>query len=87
MPKLLIIKSYVFFIWMQDLLENRRHIHVIKNTGRNFNAAKIWIEPDIEVARKGDFSSKEIKEIINIVQENKIVLLNKIDEIKKLWKD
>ena len=87
MPKLLIIKSFVFFIWMQDLMESRCHVHVIKNTGRNFNAAKIWIEPDIDVARKGDFSDKEIKEILNILKENKILLLSKIDKIKKSWKD
>jgi hypothetical protein len=72
---------------MQDLMENRRHVHVIKNTGRNFNAAKIWIEPDVDVARKGDFSEKEIREILSIVQENKMLLLSKIDEIKKTWKD
>jgi hypothetical protein len=72
---------------MQDLMETRRHVHVIKNTGRNFNAAKIWIEPDIDVARKGDFSEKEIKEILNIVGENKLLLLSKIDKIKETWKD
>jgi len=72
---------------MQDLLENRLHVHVIKNTGRSFNAAKIWIEPDIDVARKGDFSDKEIKEILVIVQENKQLLLSKIDKIKQTWKD
>jgi len=87
MPKLLIMKSFVFFIWMQDLMESRRHVHVIKNTGRNFNAAKIWIEPTIDVARRGDFSEKEMKEILNIVQENKMLLLSKIDKIKKTWKD
>jgi len=77
----------VFFIWMQDLMENRRHVHVIKNTGRNFNAAKIWIEPMVEVARKGDFSEKEIKEILTIIQENKLLLLSKIDKIKTAWKE
>ena len=87
MPKLLIMKSFVFFIWMQDLLENRRHVHVTKNTGRNFNAAKIWLEPTIDVARKGDFSEKEIKEISSIVQEHKMLLLSEIDKIKKTWKD
>ena len=77
----------MFFIWMQDLMENRRHVHVIKNTGRNFNAAKIWIEPMVEVARKGDFSEKEIKEILTIIQENKLLLLSKIDKIKTAWKE
>jgi hypothetical protein len=72
---------------MQDLMENRRHVHVIKNTGRNFNAAKIWIEPNVEIARKGDFSEKEINEVLNIVQENKILLLSKIEKIKATWKD
>ena len=87
MPKLLIIKSFVFFIWMQDLMENRRHVHVIKNTGRNFNAAKIWIEPNVEVVRKGDFSEKEINEILHIIKENKLLLLSKIDKIKTAWKE
>ena len=87
MPKLLIIKSFVFFIWMQDLTENRRHVHVIKNKGRRFIAAKIWLEPDIEVARKGDFSEKEMKEILALVQENRKLLINKIDKIKKTWKE
>jgi len=77
----------VFFIWMQDLMENRRHVHVIKNTGRNFNAAKIWIEPNVEVARKGDFSEKEINEILHIIKENKLLLLSKIDKIKTAWKE
>ena len=77
----------MFFIWMQDLNESRSHVHVIKNTGRHFNAAKIWIEPDIDVARKGSFSEKEINEILKIVKENKILLLSKIDKIKKTWKD
>ena len=77
----------MFFIWMQDLMENRRHVHVIKNTGHHFNAAKIWIEPDVEVARKGDFSEKEINEILHIINENKLLLLSKIDKIKTAWKE
>ena len=72
---------------MQDLMENRRHVHVIKNTGRNFIAAKIWIDPDVEVARKGDFTKNEIKEILHIIQENKLILLSKIDKIRATWKE
>ena len=86
MPKLLLIRSYVFFIWTQDVMENRRHVHIIKNSGRNFNAAKIWLEPNVETVRKGDFSEKEINEIIDIIQKNKVLLLSKIDQIKKTWK-
>ena len=77
----------MFFIWMQDLTENRRHVHVMKNAGRIFNAAKIWLEPDIEVARKGDFSEKEMKEILALVEENRTELLKKINKIKKKWKE
>ena len=87
MPKLLIIKSFVFFIWMQDLIENRRHVHVIKNTGRNFNAAKIWLELEIALAQKGSFSENEIKEILNIAKENKVLFYKKIEKIKESWKD
>ncbi|MDR0795526.1 MAG: DUF4160 domain-containing protein [Tannerella sp.] len=87
MPKLLIIKSFVFFIWMQDLMENRRHVHVVKNTGRKFKAAKIWLEPEICLAHKGSFSEKELKEILNIASDNKTQLINNISKIKELWKD
>ena len=42
------------------------HIHVIKED----KEAKIWLEPTVEVAYKGDFSQHEINQIQQIVEED-----------------
>ena len=42
------------------------HIHVIKED----KEAKIWLEPKVEVAYKGDFSQHEINQIQQIVEED-----------------
>ena len=42
------------------------HIHVVKDE----NEAKIWLEPKVEVAYKGDFSQHEINQIQQIVEED-----------------
>lgn len=52
------------------------HIHVVHAEGE----AKVWIEPDIELESSYRLSSKQVKEIIEIVTERK-------DEIKKSWYD
>lgn len=46
--------------------EERMHIHVIKAE----NEAKIWLEPQIEVAWNDDFNSSEIKKILQIIKTN-----------------
>lgn len=53
-------EGYVFRIHSNE--EERRHIHVIKAE----NEAKIWLEPEVELARNDGFESKEIKKIIQI---------------------
>lgn len=52
------------------------HIHVIHAEGE----AKIWIEPHIELQSSYGLSSKQEKEIIEIVMERQ-------DEIKQSWID
>jgi hypothetical protein len=42
------------------------HIHVVKED----NEAKFWLEPEVEIAYKGDFSQHEVNQIQKIVEEN-----------------
>ena len=55
-------KGYTFKIYSNE--EERMHIHVIKED----KEAKIWLEPKVEVASKGDFSQHEINQITHIVE-------------------
>jgi hypothetical protein len=47
------------------------HVHV-KGGGRD---AKIWMEPDISIADKYGFTSRELARILTIVTENRNVIL------------
>lgn len=40
------------------------HIHIIKED----KEAKIWLEPKVEIAYKGNFSQHEINKILSIVE-------------------
>ncbi len=55
-------KGYAFKIYSNE--EERMHIHIVKED----KEAKIWLEPKVEVAYKGDFSQHEINQIQSIVE-------------------
>jgi len=42
------------------------HVHIFKNNIR----AKIWLEPQIEIAENNGFSEKELNQILQITKEN-----------------
>jgi hypothetical protein len=79
MPKLLIIRSFLFVIYSADIAEKRRHIHVESKKSRFRVSAKWWLEPDIELVNPGNYSLKEINEIEQLINENKELLQNQID--------
>ena len=67
MPKILIYKNiWIFIFYGTDVYENRIHIHVGKKD--TFELCKIWIEPKIEIAKKGELTLKEQKEVLEIVE-------------------
>lgn len=80
MPKLLIIRKYIFLIFSADLSEKRKHIHIEARKGRFRKSAKFWIEPEIELVDAGDFNKKEVNELINIVKDHKLIIKNQIDK-------
>jgi hypothetical protein len=71
-PTVLRYKGYRFFFFSRE--EERVHIHVIHSDGE----AKIWLEPEIALHSYYGLSSRQVKEIINIVTENR-------DEITESW--
>jgi len=83
MPKLLIIRSYVFLIYSADITENRNHIHVESRKGRRRVSAKYWLEPNIELVDSGNFSKAELKRIEKLIKDNYVLLVNQVEKFKK----
>jgi len=58
---------WIFLFWNTDVNENRAHVHVGKKGSQIL--CKIWLEPIIEVADKGEFSDAQIKEILLVTEQ------------------
>jgi len=56
--------GYRFSIFSNE--ENRMHIHVFRENKH----AKIWLEPNVELADNKGFSKKEMNIILKIIKEN-----------------
>ncbi len=57
-------KGFVFKIFSNE--EVRMHVHVFKE----YCEAKIWLEPDVELAHNDGFAEHELNKIIKLVEEN-----------------
>ena len=77
MPKVLLYTTakivWTFLFYGTDVNENRAHVHVGKKGTQEF--AKIWLEPDVELAKEGDLTDAHLKQLLEIVEENKEKLL------------
>ena len=77
MPKVLLYTTakivWPFLFYGTDVNENRAHVHVGKKDTQNF--AKIWLEPEVELAKEGDLTDAQLKQLLGIVVENKEKLL------------
>jgi hypothetical protein len=71
-PTILKIGPYRFFFNSRE--EIRRHVHVSCADG----VAKFWLEPIISLASYYSLSSRELKEIENIVRDHE-------DDFKSAW--
>ena len=67
MPTVLFVQGFRFFFYSNEN-DELMHIHVEKGDGNG----KIWLEPIVNIAYVHNFSTKEINQIIEIV-ENEIV--------------
>jgi len=80
--------SYLFYTLPSDFKDNRRHIHIFKGKGKNIQSlAKIWIEQNgiknISVSYNKGIPEKDLKIIIQLIDENWDDLNTQIDETFK----
>lgn len=80
MPKLLIVRNFIFLLFSVDVNEKRKHIHVEMRKGHKRKLAKFWLEPKIELFDKGNLKDKELKEAEKIIQENYEILISQINK-------
>lgn len=81
MGKLLILARYIFLVYGSDILETRRHVHVTYAHRGHKRSCKFWLEPEVEMDRnkQGDFTSQELREIENLINEHKSTLMEQLN--------
>ena len=75
MPTLLEDGSCRFFIVMRDW-EERRDVHVSGGEGE----AKLWLEPEVELAAYRGYTQREIGRIVRIARDHRSTLVQRWDE-------
>jgi hypothetical protein len=76
-PKILKDGAFIFWFHSYDALhEDRASVHVGVGSQDDYNDAKIWLEPEIEVARSGRTLRKhELSRALKVVASNHDYLL------------
>ncbi|MBM4049819.1 MAG: DUF4160 domain-containing protein [Planctomycetes bacterium] len=76
-PRVLKEGALVFWFHSYDVLwEGRASIHVGKGSQNDPNDAKVWLEPQVEVARPGrTLSRAELNRALRIIEQNLARLL------------
>ena len=76
-PKILVHGALLFWFHSYDALnENRGSVHVGKGSQDDVNDAKIWLEPEIEIARPGrSLKQQELNQALKIIKQNLDYLL------------
>ena len=71
MPKILIYATakviWTFLFYGTDIRENRAHVHVGK--AGNLKLCKIWLEPEVSVADKGELTDKQVNQVLTIAKK------------------
>ena len=75
-PKILTEGSLIFWFHSYDAVhENRASVHVGKGSQDDYNDAKIWLEPEIEVARVGrTLREHELNRAMKVIQQSQSYL-------------
>ena len=85
MPKVLLYITarivWNFLFYNTDYHENRAHVHVGKRDTNEL--CKIWLEPTVELAKQGDLSDAQAKEVVKIATEYRAQLLKQWSYFKQ----
>ena len=84
-PKVLTQGSLIFWFHSYDALhEERASVHVGKSSQDNYNDAKIWLEPTIDMARPGrTLRSHELNQALKVITDHRDFLLEQWHEYKR----
>lgn len=71
-PRVLASRELVFWFHSHDALhEDRASVHVGKSSQDDVNDAKVWLEPEIEVARAGRaLRRQELSRALQIIEQH-----------------
>lgn len=67
-PKIAVYKSLTFFIYAFDALNERPHLHIVKEKGKRQGSAKIWLDT-FEVTESGTLNEKELNLAIGLIKK------------------
>jgi len=77
MPVILRHKGYRFFFWANEGIPREPlHIHVRKGGA----VAKFWVLPEVRVAESYDMSPADLRELSQVVKDNKALIERKWNE-------
>jgi hypothetical protein len=80
MPKLLIYRAiWTFVMYGTDMYENRRHVHVGRRGIERL--CKIWLEPHVEIAKPGELSVTEQREVVEVALRFRSQLLDRWEQV------
>ncbi len=84
MPKAFIYATakviWTFLFYGTDNNENRAHVHVGK--AGVVDLAKIWLEPQVEIAKKGELTDKQLAQVLEIAKRFRKELLEQWAKFK-----
>jgi len=84
MPKILLYITakiiWNFLFYNTDFHENRAHVHVGKR-GMDI-LCKIWLEPQVELAKQGDLTDAQVKEVMKIASSYRDKLIHQWELFK-----
>lgn len=72
-PTVFVWKEYRFFFFSRE--EERAHVHALGSEGE----VKIWLEPEVSIAKSHGLSSPQLAELLHVVKERR-------DEILERWR-
>lgn len=83
-PKILEDGALIFWFHSYDALhENRASVHVGKGSQDDFNDAKVWLEPAVEIARSGrSLRRHELNQALKTIEQYHEYLLEQWHEFK-----
>ena len=75
MPTIFIINGFRFFFYSSEN-DEPIHVHITKGNANG----KVWLEPEISIAYMHEFTTRETRQIMEIITDEIVTL-------KKKWND